>query len=121
MSWPLRLAIARLRPWNATAITRVAVVGAIFGAFLYGDFRVFERLFEMTAQIEALTPFFAIGLVQNLLGLVFLIAVFVLFFSALTSAIGAFFTDLDLETYHCAPVPRARIVASRWVKTLVQS
>ncbi|MCM2316111.1 MAG: hypothetical protein NDJ92_13275 [Thermoanaerobaculia bacterium] len=119
--WPLRLALARLRPFDATAIARVVVVGAIFGAFLYGDFRVFQRLFEMTAQIEALTPFFAIGLVQNLLGLVFLIALFVLFFSALTSSIGAFFADLDLETYHCAPVPRARIVASRWAKTFVQS
>lgn len=119
--WPLRIALARLRPFDATAVVRIVVVAAIFGGFLYGDFRVFQRLFELTAQIEALTPFFAIGLLRNLLGLVFLIAMFVLFFSAMTSSIGAFFTDLDLETYLAAPVSRLRLVAARWAKTFVQS
>jgi len=119
--WPIRIASARLRPFDATAVVRIVVVGAIFGGFLYGDFRVFQRLFELTAQIEVLTPFFAIGLVRNLLGLVFLIAMFVLFFSAMTSSIGAFFTDLDLETYLAAPVSRARIVTARWAKTFLQS
>ncbi|MBI2213205.1 MAG: hypothetical protein HYU52_06130 [Acidobacteria bacterium] len=121
MLWPIRIAFARLRPFDATAVVRIVVVAAIFGGFLYGDFRVFQRLFDLTGQIEALTPFFAIGLVRNLLGLVFLIAMFVLFFSAMTSSIGAFFTDLDLETYLAAPVSRVRVVATRWAKTFVQS
>ena len=43
------------------------------------------------------------------------------FSSAMTVAIGAFFTDLDLETYHAAPISKARIVATRWGKTFAQS
>jgi ABC-2 type transport system permease protein len=45
----------------------------------------------------------------------------ILFSSAMTVAIGAFFTDLDLETYHAAPISKARIVATRWGKTFAQS
>src|SRR5581483_2022785 len=65
--------------------------------------------------------FFALGLLRNVLALAFLVALAVLFSSSMTAAIGAFFTDLDLETYHAAPLPKWRIVLGRWVKTLVQS
>ena len=95
--WPMRfalkLAVSRLRPWGLDTVFKIAIVATLFGGFLWGDYAVFRKLFRVTAQIEALTPFFALGLIENLLGLVFLIAVFVLFFSALTSAIGSFFTD----------------------------
>ena len=94
---------------------------AIFGAFLYGDFVLFQRLFKATAQIEAATPFFALGLLRNLLAMVFLTATVVLFSSSLTAAIGAFFSDLDLDLYHGAPRSHLRIAITRWVKTLLQS
>jgi ABC-2 type transport system permease protein len=121
MRFALKLAVARLRPFGVDTIIKLAVVGVLFGAFLWGDYAVFRRLFRVTAQIEALTPFFALGLIENLLGLVFLIALFVLFFSALTSAIGSFFADLDLDLYHAAPVSKTRILTGRWAKTFIQS
>jgi len=53
--------------------------------------------------------------------MVFLVATIVLFSSAMTAAIGAFFTDLDLDVYHSAPRRKTAIVFSRWMKTLLQS
>ncbi|HEX6161270.1 MAG TPA: hypothetical protein VF111_13940, partial [Thermoanaerobaculia bacterium] len=119
--WSLRLAAAKLRPWNAATILRTLIVAALFAAFLWGDYALFRRLFRATAQIETTTPFFAIGLLKNLLSMVFLVATVVLFSSAMTAAIGAFFTDLDLDLYHSAPRRKLRIVLARWGKTLAQS
>ncbi|HUP46431.1 MAG TPA: hypothetical protein VM779_13080 [Thermoanaerobaculia bacterium] len=121
MMWSVRISLARLRPVNLSAIVRVLIVAAVFGLFLYGDFALFRRLFFAVAQIEVTTPFFALGILRNLLALVFLVAIVVLFSSALTTAIGSFFTDLDLDLYHAAPRARLRIIASRYLKTLVQS
>ena len=119
--WSIRISLSKLRPLNAAAFLRVLVVAAVVGLFLWGDFALFRRLFVAIAQVEAATPFFALGILRNLLALVFLVAIVVLFSSSLTAAIGAFFTDLDLDLYHSAPRARARIVAARYIKTLVQS
>jgi ABC-2 type transport system permease protein len=119
--WPLRITLSKLRPFNAATITRTAIVCALFAAFLYGDFALFRRLFAALAKIEQATPFFALGLLRNLLALVFLAAVVMLFSSAMTAAIGAFFSDLDLDTFHTAPLSKTRIVVSRWAKTFAQS
>jgi len=119
--WPARLLTAKLRPFNAAAVVKLAITAAIAAAFLYGDFALFRRLFRAVAHVEETTPFFAAGLLRNFLALVFLIAVVILFSSAMTAAIGAFFTDLDLDLYHAAPRAKWRIVAARWGKTLAQS
>jgi len=119
--WSLRITLAKLRPVNAKSITRTAIVVAVFGAFIYGDFALFRRLFLATSQLQTMTPILAVGLLRNLLALVFLVATVVLFSSAMTVAIGSFFTDLDLDTYHAAPRARTRIAVARWAKTLVQS
>ena len=119
--WSFRIAASKLRPLNAAALVRVAIVVAVIALFLWGDYALFRRLFRATADIEAATPFFALGILRNLLAMVFLVAVIVLFSSALTAAIGAFFTDLDLDIFHAAPRSKLRIVISRWLKTLVQS
>jgi ABC-2 type transport system permease protein len=116
-----RIALARLRPWTAANVFKVAVVSALFGLFLWGDYALFRRLFSVVADIERLTPFFALGLIENLLGLVLLVGLLVLFSSALTTAIGSFFTDLDLETFHAAPVSRFSLLAARWRKALLHS
>jgi ABC-2 type transport system permease protein len=119
--WPLRISIAKLRPADGGLLIRAAIVVTLFAGFIAGDFALFARIFAATSNIEALTPFFALGLLQGFLSLVFLVALVVLFSSAMTAAIGAFFTDLDLETYHAAPVSKAAIVCGRWMKTMVQS
>ncbi|HXG57923.1 MAG TPA: hypothetical protein VNL91_02780 [Thermoanaerobaculia bacterium] len=119
--WSLRIALSRLRPLDASGIARLLIVAALLAAFLYGDFALFRRLFRAAAQIEATTPFFALGLLRNLLAMVFLVAIVVLFSSALTAAIGAFFSDLDLDILHSAPRSLWRIAVSRWAKTLFQS
>lgn len=119
--WPLRLTLARLRPHNAANTLRTLVVAAAFAAFLFGDFVLFQRLFGAVANVEKETPLFALGLLRNLLGLVFLTASVVLFSSGMTSAIGSFFTDLDLDVYHAGPRSKLRIAVSRWLKTLAQS
>lgn len=119
--WPLRLALARLRPHNAANTLRTIVVIAAFAAFLYGDFVLFKRLFAAVANVEKETPLFALGLLRNLLGLVFLVASVVLFSSGMTSAIGSFFTDLDLDIYHSGPRSKLRIAVARLLKTLAQS
>ena len=119
--WPLRISFARLRPFDAKSITRTAIVAAVFGTFLYGDFALFRRLFLATSQLQEMTPLLALGLLRNLLAMVFLVGTVVLFSSAMTVAIGSFFTDLDLDTYHAAPRSRTRIALARWGKTLVQS
>ena len=119
--WSLRITAARLRPLNGGAFFKIAIVGAVFALFLYGDFVLFRRLFTAMKTVESATPFFALAILRNLLSLVFLTATVVLFSSSLTAAIGAFFTDLDLDTYHAAPRGRLRIVVARWAKTLLQS
>ena len=119
--WPLRIALARFRPFNAALITKAVLVGTLFIFFLLGDYLLFRRVFKLTLQIESATPFFALGLIQNLLGMVFLISFGVLFFSSLTAAIGAFFADADLEIYHAGPAAKVRIVMGRWIKTAIQS
>ncbi len=119
--WSLRIALSRLRPFNAAAIARLAIVAAVFALFIWGDFALFRRLFRATAQVEEATPFFALAILRNLLSMVFLVASVILFSSALTAAIGAFFTDLDLDIYHAAPRRKLQIVLSRWLKTLLQS
>lgn len=119
--WFARIALAKLRPFDANAFSKLFVSLTIGGLFLWGDFALFRRLFAGIAKIEAATPFFALGLLRNVLALAFLVAVVVLFSSSMTAAIGAFFTDLDLETYHASPLPKWRIVIARWAKTMVQS
>jgi ABC-2 type transport system permease protein len=119
--WPLRIAWSRLRPINASAITRITIVAIVMAAFLYGDYKLFARLFTAVAKIETATPFFALGLLRNLLAMVFLVACVVLFSSSMTAAIGAFFSDLDLDVYHAAPRGKLAIALSRWSKTLAQS
>jgi ABC-2 type transport system permease protein len=119
--WPFRITLSKLRPVNVATITRTAIMAALFAAFLYGDFALFRRLFAALANVEEATPFFALGLLRNLLALVFLAAVVMLFSSAMTAAIGAFFSDLDLDTFHAAPLSKTRIVLSRWAKTFAQS
>src|SRR5712672_1588883 len=121
MLWPLRVALAKLRPFNAATITRTSIVSLLFAAFLYGDFALFRRLFATMAKVEQESPFLALGLLRNLLSLVFLTAVVMLFSSSMTAAIGAFFSDLDLDIFHAAPLSKTRIVVSRWVKTFAQS
>jgi ABC-2 type transport system permease protein len=119
--WPLRVAYSRLRPINASAITRISIVALVMAGFLYGDYKLFARLFAAVAKVEEATPFFALGLLRNLLAMVFLVACVVLFSSSMTAAIGAFFSDLDLDLYHAAPRGKLRIALTRWSKTLVQS
>jgi ABC-2 type transport system permease protein len=119
--WPLRIAWSRLRPINPAAVARIAIVAAIAALFIWGDFVLFKRMFEATKRVEEATPFFALAILRNLLSMVFLVASVILFSSALTAAIGAFFTDLDLDIYQATPQPKVRIVLSRWLKTLLQS
>jgi ABC-2 type transport system permease protein len=119
--WPFRIAASRLRPINASAVTRITIVGVVMAAFLYGDYKLFARLFAAVAKVEVATPFFALGLLRNLLAMVFLVACVVLLSSSMTAAIGAFFSDLDLDVYHAAPRGKLRIALSRWWKTFVQS
>ncbi|HYK03712.1 MAG TPA: hypothetical protein VE974_18280 [Thermoanaerobaculia bacterium] len=119
--WPLRIALARLRPLNASTVLRTLIVATIVAAFLYADYALFARLYVAMTRVEEETPFFALGLLRNLLSLVFLVASVILFSSSLTAAIGAFFTDLDLDVYHSAPRSKLRIAVSRWLKTLVQA
>ncbi|HSP34607.1 MAG TPA: hypothetical protein VLU46_09860 [Thermoanaerobaculia bacterium] len=117
----MRIAFSKVRPLNAASIARIAVVTVTFALFLWGDFALFRRLFRATAQIEAQTPYFALAILRNILAMVFLVATIVLFSSAMTAAIGAFFSDLDLDLYHAAPRGKLGIVLSRWSKTLLQS
>ena len=119
--WPLRITLSKLRPINAAAILRVAVVAVVFLAFLGADYVMFARLFGAIRNVETETPLFALGLVRNLLGLVFLVASVVLFSSGMTSAIGSLFTDLDLDVYHGGPRSKLRVAIARWMKTLLQS
>ncbi len=119
--WSLKITFAKLRPFDTASITRTLIVVAVFGTFLAGDFVLFRRLFRATTQLQAMTPLLAIGLLRNLLAMVFLISTVVLFSSAMTAAIGSFFIDLDLDMYHAAPRPRTRIAIARWGKTFAQS
>ena len=119
--WWLRISFARFRPLNAAALLRLAISALIASLFLLGDYALFWKLFKATSDAETMTPLLAIGLLRNLLAMVFMVATVVLFSSAMTAAIGAFFSDLDLEIYHAAPVPKLRIVLTRWVKTFAQS
>jgi ABC-2 type transport system permease protein len=119
--WSLRLALAKLRPFNAAMVLRTLIVASVVIAFLWGDYVLFRRLFQAMVKVEAETPLFALGLLRNLLSLVFLVATVILFSSALTAAIGSFFTDLDLDIHHGAPRSRLRVALSRWMKTLLQA
>ena len=119
--WPIRLTLARLRPLDASTVLRTVIVLSIVAAFLWADYALFARLYVAMTRIEEETPFFALGLLRNLLSLVFLVATVILFSSSLTAAIGAFFTDLDLDIYHSAPHAKLRIALSRWLKTLLQA
>jgi ABC-2 type transport system permease protein len=119
--WPLRLTLAKLRPFNASTIARTLIVAVIVALFLAGDYALFRRLFLAMTKVEEATPLFALGLLRNLLSLVFLVATVILFSSSLTAAIGAFFTDLDLDIHHAAPRSKLRLALARWVKTLLQA
>lgn len=119
--WPLRIALARLRPVNASSVARTLIVCAIVVGFLRIDYALFARVYLALARVEAQTPFFALGLLRNLLSLIFMVASVILFSSSMTAAIGAFFTDLDLDVYHTAPRSRLRVAIARWLKTLAQA
>jgi ABC-2 type transport system permease protein len=119
--WPLRIALARLRPFTGSAILRTLIVVAVVAFFLAGDYVLFWRLFKAITDVERQTPVFALGLLRNLLSLVFLVATVILFSSAMTAAIPSFFTDLDLDLYHTGPRSKLRIAVARWLKTLLQS
>ena len=94
---------------------RTAIVLIVVAAFLFGDYALFARLFHSIANVESETPLFALGLLRNLLGLVFLVATVTLFSSAMAAAIASFFTDLDLDIYHAGPRSKLRIAVTRWL------
>lgn len=119
--WPIRLTLARLRPLNASMVIRLTVVALLVLGFLFGDYAMFRRLFLAMGEVEKETPFFALGLLRNLLSLVFLTATVILFSSSMTVAIGSFFMDLDLDIYHAGPRSKLRIAVTRWAKTVAQS
>ncbi|HEX7707376.1 MAG TPA: hypothetical protein VF701_13040 [Thermoanaerobaculia bacterium] len=119
--WSIRIALAKLRPFNVSMFVRVVVVLLLVAGFLWADYALFRRLFLAAADVEAETPLFALGLLRNMLAMVFLVATVILFSSALTAAIGSFFTDLDLDIHHAGPRPKLRIALARWGKTLLQS
>jgi ABC-2 type transport system permease protein len=119
--WPLRIALARIRPVNASSIARTLIVCAIVAGFLRIDYALFARIYVALARVEAQTPFFALGLLRNLLSLIFMVASVILFSSSMTAAIGAFFTDLDLDVYHTAPRSKLHVATARWLKTLAQA
>ena len=119
--WPFRITASRLRPFDVSTFIRTAIVLAVVALFLAGDYALFARLFRAIAGVESDTPIFALGLLRNLLGLVFLVATVTLFSSAMAAAIGSFFNDLDLDIYHSAPRTKLGIALARWLKTLVQS
>ena len=102
-------------------IVRTAIVLIVVALFLIGDYALFARLFDAIAGVESETPLFALGLLRNLLGLVFLVATVTLFSSSMAAAIASYFTDLDLDIYHAGPRSKLRIALTRWLKTLVQS
>jgi ABC-2 type transport system permease protein len=119
--WPFRLLLAKARPYDGGTIVKIAISAIIIALFLVGDLLLFLRLFGAVADVEKATPFFALGILKNLLAMVFLVAVVILFSSAMTAAIGAFFTDLDLDVYHAAPRSKMHLVAARMAKTLAES
>jgi ABC-2 type transport system permease protein len=119
--WPLRIALSRLRPFGATAIVRASIVIGTVAIFLVGDYLLFAKIFAAVTDVERQNPVFALVLLRNFLGLAFLVATVILFSSAMTAAIGAFFTDLDLDLYHAGPRSKLRIAVARWIKTLAQS
>ncbi len=102
-------------------LVRTVIVCTVVVLFLLGDYILFRRLFGAIAGVEAKTPLFALVLLRNLLALVFLVGTVILFSSSLTTAIGSYFTDLDLDLYHAGPRAKLRIALARWTKTLVQS
>src|SRR5436305_2035047 len=71
--WPIKIALSKLRPFNAAAITRTAIVTSLFAAFLYGDFALFRRLFAAMAKIEEATPFFPIQRVSQIVATIAII------------------------------------------------
>jgi ABC-2 type transport system permease protein len=119
--WSIRIALSKLRPFDFSMFVRVVVVLLLVTGFLWADYALFRRLFHAAAGVEAETPLFALGLLRNLLAMVFLVATVILFSSALTAAIGSFFTDLDLDIHHAGPRPKLTIAVTRWGKTLLQS
>ncbi|MEO8383561.1 MAG: hypothetical protein ABI779_28140 [Acidobacteriota bacterium] len=119
--WPLRIALSRMRPLDAKAIVRASIVAVTVMLFLIGDYALFLRIFQSVRDVERQNPIFALVLLRNFLGLAFLVATVILFSSAMTAAIGAFFTDLDLDVYHAGPRSKLRIALARWTKTLAQS
>jgi ABC-2 type transport system permease protein len=119
--WPLRIAASRLRPFGFTAFVRAAIVIVTVGLFLVGDYALFARIFREVMDIERQNPMFALVLLRNFLALAFLVATVILFSSAMTAAIGAFYTDLDLDLYHAGPRSKLRIAVARWAKTVAQS
>src|SRR5258708_38908751 len=121
MLWPFRLLLAKARPLTGAAITRITISATVIALFLAGDLLLFLRLFGAVADVEKATPFFALGILKNLLAMVFLVAVVILFSSAMTAAIAAFFTDLDLEVYHVAPGAKMPLVATRLARTPARS
>jgi len=119
--WPLQIALSRLRPFGAKAFVRASIVIVTVVLFLVGDYALFARIFAAVTDVERQSPVFALVLLRNFLGLAFLVATVILFSSAMTAAIGAFFTDLDLDLYHAGPRSKLRIALARWIKTLAQS
>ena len=119
--WPFRIALSRIRPFGATAFVRSAIVILTVALFLVGDYALFARIFRAVTDVERQNPIFALVLLRNFLGLAFLVATVILFSSAMTAAIGAFYTDLDLDLYHAGPRSKLRIALARWIKTLAQS
>ncbi len=119
--WPLRLLIARLRPFSPSTALRSLIVLAASGALLAGDYLLFRRIFRAIGTIEPLNPALAFALLRALLSMVFLVAGIVLLSSAMTASIGSFFTDLDLEILHAAPIAKSSLLLRRWAKTAAQS
>jgi ABC-2 type transport system permease protein len=119
--WPLRLLVARLRPFKTTTAIRSLIVAIAFSLLLAGDYLLFRRIFRAVGSIEPLNPALGFALLRGLLSMVFLVAGIVLFSSAMTAAIGSFFIDLDLEMLHAAPIRKTRLLVRRWGKTAAQS
>ncbi|MFC2171371.1 hypothetical protein ACFLU6_01915 [Acidobacteriota bacterium] len=124
----LRLLTVRFRAlWNTLAHFTFIDVLKVSTLFLLGlffvavEFWFFNRLFGILKEQEVLSPFFVRGLIERLLGMVFLTALSMLLFSSIVSAISTVFLASDSSLLISSPVSPLSVFTVKYLETGLNS
>lgn len=100
---------------------RILFLILLASSFVVGDYYLFTRIFRYLLTIKEFPFFFALGLTERLLGMVFLTSLSMLFISNIIVSLSTIYLSRDLDLLIPSPVKLSHLFSLKFGETLMNS